>query len=1066
VSGPRSQPTPLAKLTRPAARGVLPRERLFAALDGAGDRDGGSIWVHGPAGAGKTTLVSSYLEARGLKHLWFRVDEADGDPATFFHYLGLAARQAAPRRRKPLPLLTPEYLPGLSTFARRFLRDLYGRLDGPCVLVLDNCQDLPAASPVRAVLAAVVEELPPGCRAVLVSREPPGPGMASLVARRRLADLGAGALRFTPGEASDLLRLWGVNAAEAAAGRLEARTQGWAAGIVLMQGQAASEATPETVYDFFAGEVLSGAEAPVRRFLAATAVLPEATAPMARALTGEAEAEAILADLTRRNFFVERHPGPEPVYRFHTLFREFLLDWGARHLGEAALAELRRKGADVLAEAGRGEDAVGLLAAVGAWDALAGRILAEAPALMAQGRFGTLAEWLALLPEDRLAANPHLLFWRGVSLTPVDTDTARASLEAAWELFQAAGDRAGCLMVWPAIIDTHQYTWSDFYPLGRWIAELDALLGPEPAFPSPEVEARVALGMINALYLHRPDHPALPDWEARLERMLEVLPDPSARLIVGARLAQGLSTTGEFARANRLLDGLAPDLKAPDATPLARITYLTVRAVLAWITGDPAACRQDVERSLELARESGVLVCDYLTLAQGAYGRLTANDPEGAGEMLERMRAMLVPSRRLDVSLFNYISSWKALLEGDLPAARDFAHTSQRLAVEAGMPLAEALASMSLAHARFELGEREAARAELEHAYTVATTMRSRHLRFMALLTDAHFALRDGDPERLDARLTEALTLGRTHGFANFACWLPEAMGRLCARAFQAGIEPGYVAGLVRTRGLTPPQPPPLAENGWPWPVTVRVLGPLQVEVDGGPARFGRKQQRRPLALLAALAAGRPEGVAEPVLADALWPEAGGDAAQNALGTTLHRLRQVLGHEGAVWRRGGRIGLDRSVCWVDAWAFEALLEQAEAARAGGDAEGADALTDQALDLYHGAPQPEADVPGVVTAGARLTEKLVRHTLAAAERLAGSDPAAAAARCLKALEAEPLAEPLHLALMRHHAAAGRGAEAVAAYHRLRDTLAAAGETPSPEADALLARVRGGADAASP
>lgn len=1069
VNRPRTERTPLAKLTRPAARGVLPRERLFAALDGAAE--GGATWVHAPAGAGKTTLISSYLEARGLPHLWFRVDEADGDPATFFHYLGLAARKAAPQRRKPLPLLTPEYLPGLATFARRYLRDLYQRLPAPVVLVLDNCQELPAASPVRAVLAAAVEELPPGGRAILMSREAPGPGMARLVAGRRLEALGPGALRFTPEEAEELLRLWGVERAGAAAGRLEARTQGWVAGMVLMQGQtargetaAAPLAAPETMYDFFAGQVLAAAEEPVRRFLAATAVLPETTAPMARELTGEAEAEAILADLTRRNFFVERYPGPEPVYRFHTLFREFLLDWGAKHLGEEALTALRRKGADVLAGAGRVEDAVGLLSAVGAWDALAARILAEAPALMAQGRFGALGEWLALLPPEHLAGNPYLLFWRGASLLPVDPDAARAALEGAWDRFQESGDRAGCLMAWPAIIDTHQYAWGDFHPLDRWIAELEALLGPEPIFPSPEVEGRVALGMINALYLRRPGHPALSAWEDRLERLLAVLPDPSQRLIIGARLSQGLSTTGHFARGERLLAGLAPDLRAPEATPLARITYLTVRAVYGWITGDPEACQRDVDRSLALARETGVVVFDYLILAQGVYGRLTAGDTAGATDLLERMQGILVPSRRVDMALLHYLLAWKALMEGDLPAARDFAHTSLRHATEAGMPLADGLASLALAHTRFELGEREAARGDLERGYRIATAMGSHHMRFMALLTDAYFALRGGDETRLDARLAEALALGRTRGFANFAFWLPEVMGRLCARALQAGIEPDYVRGLARLRGLLPPEPPPLTEAGWPWPVTVRVLGPFQVGVDGRPARFGRKAQRRPLALLAALVAGRPEGVAEHLLADTLWPEAGGDAAQNALGTTLHRLRQLLGHDGAVRRQVGRIGLNRAVCWVDAWAFEALLDAAEAARAGDEPKAAEALAAQALDLYRGPALKDAEVPGAVAAAERLREKFVRHTLAAADAVAG-DPAAAS-RCLKALEVEPLAEPLHLALIRHHAAAGRTAEALAAYHRLRDTLEAAGEAPSREAEALLARVRSGGDAASP
>jgi len=93
-----------AKITRPHLRGVLPRLRLFHQLDQGRKRS--LIWVTGPPGAGKTTLVSSYLDARKRRSLWYQIDAGDADVATFFHYLGLAAKHAAPRYRKPLPHLT------------------------------------------------------------------------------------------------------------------------------------------------------------------------------------------------------------------------------------------------------------------------------------------------------------------------------------------------------------------------------------------------------------------------------------------------------------------------------------------------------------------------------------------------------------------------------------------------------------------------------------------------------------------------------------------------------------------------------------------------------------------------------------------------------------------------------------------------------------------------------------------------------------------------------------------------------------------------------------------------
>src|SRR5690242_7465941 len=109
-----------AKLVRPAAAGAYPRPRLFALLDRAGP----VAWISGPPGAGKTTGVATYVEARGTKPLWYEVNHGDSDPATLFYYLRLAASAIARGRKWRLPLLAPEYLAGMTTFARRWFDEL------------------------------------------------------------------------------------------------------------------------------------------------------------------------------------------------------------------------------------------------------------------------------------------------------------------------------------------------------------------------------------------------------------------------------------------------------------------------------------------------------------------------------------------------------------------------------------------------------------------------------------------------------------------------------------------------------------------------------------------------------------------------------------------------------------------------------------------------------------------------------------------------------------------------------------------------------------------------------
>ena len=87
----------VAKISAPELAQVLPRTRLFRSLDRHRGRR--IFWVSGPPGAGKTTLVASYIERRRLRCLWYQVDEGDADLGTFFHYMGLEIGRASCRER-------------------------------------------------------------------------------------------------------------------------------------------------------------------------------------------------------------------------------------------------------------------------------------------------------------------------------------------------------------------------------------------------------------------------------------------------------------------------------------------------------------------------------------------------------------------------------------------------------------------------------------------------------------------------------------------------------------------------------------------------------------------------------------------------------------------------------------------------------------------------------------------------------------------------------------------------------------------------------------------------------
>jgi DNA-binding SARP family transcriptional activator len=111
------------------------------------------------------------------------------------------------------------------------------------------------------------------------------------------------------------------------------------------------------------------------------------------------------------------------------------------------------------------------------------------------------------------------------------------------------------------------------------------------------------------------------------------------------------------------------------------------------------------------------------------------------------------------------------------------------------------------------------------------------------------------------------------------------------------------------------------------------------------------------LDLLKVLIAFGGRGVGVERLQDTLWPDAEGDSAQRSFEITLHRLRKLLGVEGALIVAEKRLTLSSAHCWVDLWALEALMREADVIVAGAAPSESDdrleALTRRLLDVYRG-----------------------------------------------------------------------------------------------------------------
>lgn len=919
---PRRLP-PLAKIAPPQVGALLPRERLFTQLDALAATP--MLWLAAPPGAGKTSLVASWLRSRQRLTLWLQLDAADADPAAFFHYLGMAARALVPQG-PPWPLFTPDDARQPLLFARRHLRALFQALPPHTTLVFDNAQDAGAESLLPELLALLVEEQPPQLLAIVVSRHDPPAALARARAARRVALLDAQELRFLRDEAGAMAARSGITAG-ALVDRVLDRSQGWAAGIVLLLesvrrqaalGDAALAGGLETVFDYFASQVFDANPPEVQQTLLRLSVLPRMTAAMAVELSGDASAGDLLDDLARRHLFTDRRFAPTPSYQFHALFRGFLQARAKRRLGaEEQLAALLRA-AQLLHAAGDDDGAMALCLQAQAWPDAAQLVLSCAESLVAAGRHQTLAEWIAALPPAQRAADPWLRYWLGVVRSGTDPDDSRAQLDSALTQFDRLGERGGQVLSLAALLGS----WWNESDNVRWLepysARLVTLLD-DGAELSLQTRATGLVRLTLARLMIRPSDPALASWAQRLAALpLEDLPATLA-LAAGTCLLEFHWGVGDTDACEAVVRRTRPFAERADLPPGERMWFwfwlMTHRVYMADAPGAREAMAQARELN-DLARRAppwlDFLRWDVTLELQQGHVR------EARAKLSRDLEPQLPQASRFTQACIDLEWVRCANEERRYAEAIERGQRAMRVCAAAGHDWLQVVLGLSVCCAQALSGEID------EGLLTLGELRRftAQALPLMTASVDAYEALlqlRSGASDAARAALDSAMALRGHTAYVWGPGWNRPAIAALAAFALGEGWHVAAMTRFVRGLRLAPPAPDLQA---WPWPVRMQVLDGFTVTIDGdAQALRRRKSPHRLLELLKALVGMGGHEVPSTWLCDAVWPDAEGDAARRSLETSLSRLRKLLGSDDALQLRAGKVSLDASRVWLDLTAF-------------------------------------------------------------------------------------------------------------------------------------------------
>jgi LuxR family maltose regulon positive regulatory protein len=288
----REKVTPIlaTKLYIPPLRPqVVLRHRLIERLNEGLHRK--LTLISAPAGFGKTTLVSEWVEGIERPTAWLSLDAGDNDPARFLTYLVSAVQTiAATIGEGVLSALHSPQPPPTASLLTALLNDMT-TISDQFVLVLDDYHVIDA-KPVDHALTYLVDHLPPHMHLVIATREDPALPLARLRVGGHLAELRAVDLRFTLSEAAAFLtQVMGLNLEAQDIALLATRTEGWIAGLQLaaisLQGQqdATGFITSFTgshhfVLDYLVEEVLGQQSESVQTFLLRTSILDRFCGPL------------------------------------------------------------------------------------------------------------------------------------------------------------------------------------------------------------------------------------------------------------------------------------------------------------------------------------------------------------------------------------------------------------------------------------------------------------------------------------------------------------------------------------------------------------------------------------------------------------------------------------------------------------------------------------------------------------------------------------------------------------------------------------------------------------------
>jgi LuxR family maltose regulon positive regulatory protein len=401
------------KLFIPFSRGKqIDRQRLTDQLDTGIAQGSRLILVSGPAGFGKSTLLSEWLRHSSMVSTWVSLDHGDNDWVQFLSYFIAALQKIAPDfGQSILPALHAPQLPPPESLLAQLINEICSLPE--FAMVLDDYHVVDTDK-VHQTVAFLLDYLPRNMHLVIATRVDPPFMLARLRAAGEMVEIRTDDLRFTVTETNAFLtEIAQVKVTQTDLLALDERTEGWVAGLKIaalsMQGKPpdwvsdfirAFSGSHRYILDYLLEEVIHQQNEETRAFMLETSILDRLNGDVSDAVTGSSDGREMLSALEKANLFLIPLDEERQWYRYHHLFADLLRMKLSQHYPSQQIREQHIRASDWFAQNNFIDDALTHAFKAEDYDRARQLVNRYWQPVMHQGFIRKALGWFEVLPAD------------------------------------------------------------------------------------------------------------------------------------------------------------------------------------------------------------------------------------------------------------------------------------------------------------------------------------------------------------------------------------------------------------------------------------------------------------------------------------------------------------------------------------------------------------------------------------------------------------------------------------------------------------------------------------------